>query len=440
MPVLAIDIGSSSIKGAAVGAAAATIGPVVRMPFPEPVGGLPSGHFEVEPAAVVSAVRQVIDELAAAANAEAILFCGQMGGVILVDRENRPLTNYLSWRDQRTLAPHPSGGSYVDANRRRWDGEEFREVGSELKPGSATSLLFWLAENGPLPKGAVPLTLGDFVLTQLAGAVPHTEPTQAIGTLNLATGDWHRAAFAKLGLEQLHWPPLVPCHETVGVIRCGNRHIPCYPVVGDQQAALRGVDLAEGEMSLNISTGSQVSLLRRELVLGDYQTRHYFGGAYLNTITHLPAGRSLNVLVDLLTELATAQGVRLADPWEYIARAAADAADGELAVDLAFFAGPLGERGRIDRITLDNLTVGSLFRAAFRAMTDNYWSCASRLSPNRAWRRTVLSGGLTQKVPILRQFLAERFGACRECGAGEDVLLGLAGLWRDWQRRKDTSS
>jgi sugar (pentulose or hexulose) kinase len=434
MPILAIDIGSSSIKGAVVEPADYTIGTMVRMPFPAPVAGLPSGHFEVEPAAVVSAARRVVEELvSAAADAEAILCCGQMGGTILVDRAGRPLTNYLSWRDQRTLAPHPAGGTYLDAIQRRWEGNEFRELGSELKPGSATSLLFWLADNGHLPTGAVPLTLGDFVLSQIAGAQPHTEPTQAIGTLNLITGDWHDTAFDKLGLGGLRWPMLVPCHQPVGSIHCGNREIPCYPVVGDQQAALRGVELAEEELSLNISTGSQISLLSSELRLGDYQTRPYFGGRHLDTITHLPAGRSLNVLVDVLTELASAQGVRLADPWEYIARAAAEADDSDLAVDLAFFAGPLGDRGRIDRITLENLAVGNLFRSAFRAMTENYWTCATRLSPNRAWRRAVLSGGMTQKVPILRQFLVERFGECRECAAGEDVLAGLAGLWRDGQ-------
>jgi sugar (pentulose or hexulose) kinase len=433
MRILAIDIGSTSIKGAVVEPAVKpAIGAVVRRPFPEPIAGMPRGHFEVDPTAVVTEVRQVIDQLvSAAAETEAVLFCGQMGGVTLVDRDNRLLTNYISWRDQRTLAPHPAGGSFLDEIHRRWDGDEFRELGSELKPGSATSLLFWLAENGLLPRIAVPLSLGDFVLTQIANAEPHTEPTQAIGTLNLTTADWHHAAFAKLGLGHLSWPPLVHCLGPIGSIRYGNRPIPCFPVVGDQQAALRGVELAEGELSLNISTGSQVSLLSRELLLGNYQTRHYFGGRYLNTITHLPAGRSLNVIVDLLTELATAQGVRLTDPWEYIARSAAEAADSDLAVNLAFFAGPLGELGRIDRITLENLTVASLFRAAFRSMTDNYWTCATRLSPNRAWQGTVLSGGLTQRVPILRQFLAERFGEYRECAEAEDVLLGLAGLWRD---------
>ena len=98
------------------------------------------------------------------------------------------------------------------------------------------------------------------------------------------------------------------------------------------------------ELSLNISTGSQVSRRTAEFQPGPYQSRRYFDGDFLNTITHLPAGRSLNALVDLLTELAQAQGITLANPWEFIARRAAEADAGEmsrggLSVNLSFFAG-----------------------------------------------------------------------------------------------------
>jgi len=57
----------------------------------------------------------------------------------------------------------------------------------------------------------------------------------------------------------------------------------------------------------------------------------------LNTITHLPAGRSLNVLVDLLTELARAEGLVLADPWKFIAESAARADRGRAGRRLGVF-------------------------------------------------------------------------------------------------------
>ena len=67
---------------------------------------------------------------------------------------------------------------------------------------------------------------------------------------------------------------------------------------------------SRGELSINISTGSQVSRRTDRLEPGEVQTRAYFHGDLLQTITHLPAGRSLNVLVRLLTEVARAEGMQ----------------------------------------------------------------------------------------------------------------------------------
>jgi hypothetical protein len=149
----------------------------------------------------------------------------------------------------------------------------------------------------------------------------------------------------------------------------------------------------------------------------------------LNTITHIPAGRALNVLIALLTELPAAQQASLIEPWEYIHAEAARATDTDLAVDLAFFPSPLGERGAITNIREDNLTVGQLFRAAFRNMADTYQACAQRLSPTRSWQSMVYSGGLVQKLDLLRLMIEERLpGPSRLCATTEDTLAGLLAL------------
>lgn len=431
MHVLAIDIGSSTIKGAVLDLERLTIGETVRTAFPEPMAGIPRGRFEVALSPIIAGVEHVLSRLAEMApGAEAAVFCGQMGGVLLVDQGGRPLSNYLSWRDQRTLDAYRDGGNYLDEIRHRWSAGELEQVGHELQPGSAASLLFWLAAQRELPTSAMPLTLGDYVLSRLCNSEPITEPTQALGLLHLATGDWHHAALERLGLADLRWPRLADWREPAGTWRMRGGVIACHGVVGDQQCALRGAGLEEGELSINISTGSQVSLLTRRLQLGPYQTRPYFDGAYLNTITHLPAGRALNVLVDFLSELPRARGVTIDDPWSYIAQAAAESRESDLEASLTFFAGPMGNTGRIDNITVDNLTIGNLFRAAFRHMAENYWQCAGRLSERRDWRRIVLSGGLAQRVPPLRRAILDRFGGeYREQPEGEDVLLGLLSLW-----------
>ena len=89
----------------------------------------------------------------------------------------------------------------------------------------------------------------------------------------------------------------------------------------------------------------------------------------------------------------------------------------------------MGDRGHIRNMQLQNLTIGKLFYAAFRHMADNYAQCAKRLSPATKWRQVVLTGGLPQKFPTLRQMIADRF-ACpiRLVDIAEETLAGLLRL------------
>lgn len=433
MICLGLDIGSTTVKGAVLDIEHSAVRSVVQQPFPAPLTGLPAGHFEVNPRAIESVVEGMLSRLVLEAPAAQAVFCsGQMGGVILVDQGGAPLTNYLSWRDQRTLQPHGPAGSWLDAIRGRWTGSELADLGNELQPGSASSLLFWLAEHDQLPAQAMPATVADFVLGRLCHAPPQMDPTQAVGLLDLRAGAWHRAAFDALGFSGLRWPRLAEWKEPVGHVSINGRQLACHASFGDQQCALQGGGLTWQELSLNISTGSQVSRRTAEFEPGPYQTRRYFDGDFLNTITHLPAGRSLTVLCDLLTELARAEGVTLSNPWEFIAPSAASADGGGLNVDLAFFAGPLGNSGRVDGITTENLTVGNLFHAAFRNMADNYARCADRLCPDRSGLRLALSGGLVRSAPILRQLIQDRFAMpLRESAEAEETLLGLMEVARN---------
>jgi sugar (pentulose or hexulose) kinase len=227
----------------------------------------------------------------------------------------------------------------------------------------------------------------------------------------------------------VRWPALRPFSAPVGRLAFGGASLPVYAPTGDHQCALAGAFIGERELSLNISTGSQTSLLTPRLELGAYQTRPFFEGRFLNTITHIPAGRALNVLVGLASELALAQGLQLADPWPTIQQAVAGVTDSDLAVDLAFFPSPVGERGAITNIREGNLTLGQLFHSAFRNMADNYATCAQRLSPDHQWDSLVFSGGLAQKLERLREMIIARLpGPARVCRSPEDTLIGLMAL------------
>ncbi len=430
MSLIGIDLGTSFIKGAVLDLEERKLKHIHRLPFPHQLANRHPLFCEFDPDEIISVFQSLLDTLfAAAPDCAGIVMCTQMHGMILMDGQGRVVSPCLTWRDQRATMPHPSGaGTYFDVLSRRISPKQRMQLGNELRPGTPANFLFWLAERRELEPGLIPVSIPDFLISLLTGAAPSVEATNgmAYGLLNLETIDWHRGVIEALGLSRLRWPAVRKHGEVVGRLKLGARSVPCYTPVGDFQCALLGALLEMSELSLNISTGSQVSRLTAELNLGDYQTRPFFDGKFLNTFTHIPAGRALDVLVDLVSELARAQHRELQDPWLYIAQAALKVQDSDLRVDLNFFSSPFGDRGTVSNIRQDNLTVGQLFRAAFDNMTERYYQCALRIWPERTWKRLVFSGGLIGKLEALRRVVQSRFQIdYRMAPYAEDTLTGL---------------
>jgi sugar (pentulose or hexulose) kinase len=437
---IGIDLGTSFIKAAILELDASELQQVRRIPFPEPIQHADPLRVEFDPGSIVAAVKKLVGELEAfPMPCEGLVMCTQMSCLVLVNEQGEARSNCIGWRDQRALEPHPSGsGSYHDVLKQRLSAQQKRELGNELPPGAPICFLFWLAEQGMLESGLVPLSLADFVLSTLCSSSASVESTNAMAyeLLHLETLGWHQEVIKELGLDKLRWPPIRRHGEIVGGMKVGANTVPCFTPVGDFQCALAGALLAEDELSLNISTGSQVSRLTNQLVLGNYQTRPFFDGKFTNTLSHLPAGRSLNVLVNLLGEFARHSGTAIPDPWEYIARAAAAAVHTDLEVKLSFFPGPCGDKGSISNIREKNLTVGTLFRASFENMAQNYYDCALRIWPDHAWKNIAFSGGPARKLKLLRKIIEKRFHTdCRLCPLEEDTLLGLMVLARVFSHR-----
>ena len=430
---LGIDLGTSYLKGAVLDLESGALQHQRRMPFPEPIAGLLATRCELDPGAVLGAVRELLAGLLAdAPDAAGLVMCSQMHCVVLTDALGAARSNIITWKDQRVQEPRPDGaGTSFLALLERMTPAEHQRIGREARVGVPIATLFWLGEQGRLNTGDYAASLPDFVLANLCGVEPTTEATgaAAFGLMNLETGDWYRELIAKLGLSALHWPRLRPFGEAVGIANIAGRRLTCYTPIGDYQCALVGAGLTEGELSLNISTGSQVSLLSRDLHYDRCMVRPYLDGRWLHTIVQIPAGRALDLLMRLLTEIGRTDS---AAAWDYVERAVDGVGATDLDVNLAFYAGALGDRGAIGNMREDNCTVGHLFVAAFRAMARNYAECARRLSSGRAWQRVVFSGGLPQRFVRLRREILAELGVAehRLCAAKEDTLAGLLTLAR----------
>jgi len=421
-----VDVGTSFIKAALLDPDTREVRHIHRTRTPGFVDGLPSTHREVDPDSVVDAVAQLLMELRRESpRCDGLVLCGQMQGFVLVNPLGERLSNYISWLDQRVTP------SEFDEMSRQITDEERLETGNDLRPGIALPLLWWLKRGGALPSGeATPVSLADFVAGRLCDTRPRMEPTQAaaFGALSLPALRWHEEVIGKLGLESLRWPEVCPAGSTVGTWS----GVPCLVTVGDQQCALAGALLGKRELSVNIGTGSQVSVITDSPRPSGQQVRPYFDGRFLRTTTHIPGGRALSPLIRLLTELG---GASEGDAWRYIGPAVASVSSTDLRASVAFFPGPCGYGGFLENLHDGNLSIGHVFRAVFESMARNYESCARRLAVP-AVKGVVFSGGVARHFQVLRDLTAEALRLPQRLSPHEeDTLFGLAVLAGAWTGR-----
>lgn len=429
MSFVAIDLGASFIKGAILDIEKKELNSIIRTPFPSFVANLLPSFREVDSKQILQVVNDLLRKLISQINnCQGIIFTSQMHGFLLTKPNGQALSNFISWQDQRCLLKYPSTSiSYFKKIKEIVSLEQQQQLGNELKVGLPITSLFYLTENQLFPKSSFMVTsLPDFVIANLCHCPPKTDITLAasLGLFNLETLNWHDFVLDKLNLDFLVFPEIYNFQEPIGVFKIDGQVIPCYPPLGDQQAAILGVGLKTNELSLNIATGSQVSSITSHLEFGNYQLRPFVENNFIKTITHLPAGRSLNALIHLLSELAP--HLSSEQIWQYIENELQTKSSSDLQVNLAFFPSSCGERGFINNICENNLTIGDLFYSAFENMSSNYYESWLKLDVEKSLKNIVFSGGLARKSMILQKLIRDKFKIdYRICLFEEEALSGL---------------
>jgi sugar (pentulose or hexulose) kinase len=430
MRAIGLDIGSTSIKAAVLEPSGGGVLEERSIRFPAAIPNEDRQIVEVDPRQILSAIEQALEGLWALASDPChLLICGQMGGLILADPKGRPRSNYLSWRDCRSLKPlSPSSESWLERLRGKWSEDVWNQLGRELQPGSTTTLLAWLQHHGQCPSDAIPLTLPDFLVSYLLEQPGLLHSTMAIGIIDPRIHQWHREAMQQIGIAECNLPTIIDQTSSLGETTHRGRRLRIHGGFGDQPCALLGAGLQPHQLSINCSTGAQVSRRSDRFIPGPYQSRRFFFGDWLQTITHLPAGRALNGWVDLLQELAGAEGITLQSPWQSIADALLHHDANGLQAELALHRSPFAETGSLTHITLENLSVGSLMAACCDSMVSHYHRAAAALDPQHAAKEILLTGGLAERLPGLNHRIASRFQLPLRQVPGESTLQGLLHL------------
>ena len=282
MSSLALDVGGTFIKVARI-EGGQVLDPVIRRPIPDFIpDGFAQGARELSPAKLDAAVFAVfadfgVDDLAD----HDVLVSGQMAGLAFVDGRGQAVENIITWQDTRYVE--------VETLATSIGREALDDLGDGLRVGSPAVTL---AARGT-PEGAFVTSLIAYVAGRIAGCCAervHATDAGSWGLFDTKRMRWSGAACQAAGISEQVLPEV---SRDVKPIAPAMR---VFTALGDQQAALWGAGLRENQVSVNLATGCQVSVLSDEFTTA-VQTRPYVDDHYLHTVTHLPAGRLLTAAV-----------------------------------------------------------------------------------------------------------------------------------------------
>jgi xylulokinase len=287
MKALLIDVGSTFIKWALYDTRSKVKTAVIQVPFPAPGRNDPP-YYEVDSNEIIQAILAIIEQTD---NIDSICFSVQMHGYVLGDENGMAISPYISWQDERASL-QAYGTSHVD----RYPHLIAPQSGSSRKSNLPVISLFAMKSLDPMVfhQANVFFTLGSYIAFRLtAENATHLTDAAASGFYDVGT-----CRPSALSIPGMAMPQARRNFTPVGIYVGKHIRPTVFTPVGDQQAAVLGSGLPEDCYLLNLGTAAQLCTLARQPVFGDYESRPYFDGQTLCTVTRLPGGREILRLSD----------------------------------------------------------------------------------------------------------------------------------------------
>ncbi len=351
---------------------------------------------------------------------------GQQHGMVLLDEAWRPCSPFIGWQDQRCQEPLPSGETCIE-RMLALGGDAFGRSGCRPATGYLGSTLFWLAQNGQLPKRVRSCFAADYLVSGLCDRPPVTDPTDAAssGLLDVGAGQWNEALVEALGLAVDLLPEVRPsCQPAGGVSAAAAKRTGLPPGVpvsvgcGDNQASFAGSVADQGETVLvNIGTGGQISAFVTQAVFAEeLDLRPFLQGGFLLVGAGLCGGKSYRILRDFFRQVGKRVfGLsEMPDLYERLNALAADAPPGADGLRCEpIFAGTRREperRAVWSGMSQANFTPGHMARALLEGIAEQFRLLREKMDGLGPRSQLVGSGNGLRKNPLLRQIMSDTFG------------------------------
>ena len=307
------------------------------------------------------AIEAAVDTLLKLVEGEiaSITVTGQVHGILYYDKEGRALSPLYTWLDQRGLE---------EVEGITTQQLLYNESGCHLPAGYGFLTHYANRRMGKVPAGAVGFCgILEYITGRLIG-----HPLKATDSSTLATyGGWDvisekynpHLLDVVFGVSSPQFLTPAAPFSIAGYTKEGAAV--AYPV-GDNQAGFLGMVGNWREAALvNVGTSGQISFFSEgEEGHPSLELRPFFNEGYLHVGATLTAGKSYETLQKFVKEVLTLGGVDKSDKEIYriLEEAASNIDESPLIVDPRLTGSRLEAlaRGKVENITLDNLTLGNL--------------------------------------------------------------------------------
>jgi sedoheptulokinase len=435
MTYLLMDFGTTSVKTALVDLDTGVFSFIKSHPSVPNCAASPR-HYEVSPASLHERFLSICDMYFNQLNIqlEGIAICSEQNGFLALNQRGVPITNYISWKDERSTEPIDGKDTYTLLTDGL--GDKFQDItGWRPGPGLPIMNVTHMARLSLLETPCKIVCLPEWLAMCCDDSVPvvHDTMLHGLGFYDVRgemTSAELTAHVEELTGLQCTFGEVAPAGSISGYWHSPTERVPIYVGIGDHQCSVLGACNVPGEsISINVGTGSQVAIIDPDSVPDGVELRPYFDTSKLAAITRIPGGRALASFMGFLEDVCEAAGIRGVDFWALLNEIdERDTLDASITFDLGVFPSAWNyERGgSILNIHEGHWTLNNYLASLLKSLGEQYLRVAEIFDPEHQIGRCILSGGVARRVPTLYRIISNLSGyetlpACEI----DESLIGL---------------
>jgi len=330
---------------------------------------------------------------------EFIGLTSQMHGFILFDNENKNISDFITWKNSSNINILEE----IIFNNFNITGLQKR---NDLPINNLNNYFLNnnLLNNNLKNKKIYFKNITEGIL-DISNNITHSSMACGSGFLNIFKNEYINEYINyfndKFNIELL-LDEVIDNFQISGYINKSNRKIPVFIGIGDFQSSLYGTNIKSNSLLINMATGSQIAQIidKNNIINQDenFSYRPYFQNNFIKCITHIPSGRFLNIFKNFFNELDI-------NMWNYFNTLSIDEvykSNIDINTDIFSNNGIILSNINNNNFNIKNIISSILYNYIFQ-----YIKLIKKNNIN--FEYIILSGGISKKIPIIKEIFEKEF-------------------------------